>query len=184
VRIYFKRENQVVLYMVECRFNDPARESAWNDWYGGERLGELLAVPGFLTSQRFIALTRPGNYYLTVHSLESMMAFQTPEYKAMGGGAFKGFQGCITDWVRRFFNGVEVAPSITPNDRLVITDAPPEALKGCPVPFVWMDPIEEKDKSRVRGLAKISLSEAEDLLPQKRWPLDVYSPMINQRLST
>ena len=57
-----------MLYMAECRFTDPAQEEAWNAWYGGPRLDELLSVPGFLTSQRFKAVTPADSPYLAIHT--------------------------------------------------------------------------------------------------------------------
>lgn len=174
-------EEPRLLYMVECRFNDPAREAAWNHWYGGERLGELLAVPGFLTSQRFIAATRPGNYYLTVHSIRSMEVFQSPAYLAMGGGAFKGYQGCITDWVRRFFSGLELAPRIAMDERLVVCDAGRAAVAGSGVAFAWMRPVGENDKGGERGVARIPAATADAQIWAKHWPIDIYSPMAEQR---
>lgn len=174
-----------MLYMVECRFTDPAREAAWNAWYGGERLGELLAVPGFLTSQRFISLTHAGNYYLTVHSIRDMAVFQCPEYKAMGGGAFKGYQDCITDWTRRFFTGVNVAPAVTETERLAVADAPRAAYAGCAVPLTWMQPVNQPgrapDGGGERGMAIIDAPLADTLLNGKRHPLAIYQPMRLQR---
>lgn len=176
-----------MLYMVECRFTDPAREAAWNEWYGGERLGELLAVPGFLTSQRFLSRTHAGNYYLTVHSIRDMAVFQCAEYKAMGGGAFKGYQDCITDWTRRFFTGVDVAPAVTLNERLVVADASRAAYLGCDVPLIWMQPTSQPgrapDAGGERGIAKISAQRAEAWLKDKRFPLAIYQPMQLQRTS-
>lgn len=45
-----------MIYMVECAFTDPARETAWNDYYSDEKLANLLALPGFRASQRFRAI--------------------------------------------------------------------------------------------------------------------------------
>lgn len=170
-----------MLYMVECRFNDPAREAQWNQWYGGERLGELLAVPGFLTSQRFIAATRPGNYYLTVHSIGDMDVFQCPAYKAMGGGAFKGYQGCITDWVRRFFSGLELAPRVAMNERLAVCDAGRAAVVDSGVAFAWMQPVGENDQGGERGVARLNATETDALIQAERWPIDIYIPLAEQR---
>ena len=176
-----------MLYMVECRFNDPAREAAWNEWYGGERLGELLAVPGFLTSQRFILLTDSGNYYLTVHSIRSMEVFQCPEYKAMGGGAFKGYQDCITDWVRRFFTGVDVAPAVSMDERLVVADAGRDVVAGCGVSFTWMQPVNQPgrapDTGGERGLACVGAAQADALQRQRPYRPAIYQPMQLQRTS-
>jgi len=111
-----------MLYIVECRFTDPARERAWNEWYSGRRIGELLAVPGFNTSQRFRSAVRPA-VYLAVHSITSLDVFATAEYKAMGGGAFQGYQDCIADWHRTFYHGMERAPAVPLGDYLGLRSA-------------------------------------------------------------
>ena len=58
-----------MIYIVECAFTDPAREAAWNEFYSGEKLDTLLALPGFRASQRFRALTDVPAPYLAVHSI-------------------------------------------------------------------------------------------------------------------
>ena len=39
-----------MIYMVECAFTDPARETAWNAFYSAEKLATLLSLPGFRAS--------------------------------------------------------------------------------------------------------------------------------------
>ena len=46
-----------MIYTVECAFTDPSREAEWNRHYSGEKLDNLLRLPGWRTSQRFRALT-------------------------------------------------------------------------------------------------------------------------------
>ena len=58
-----------MIYMVECAFTDPARETAWNDYYSDEKLANLLALPGFRASQRFRAINHTPAPYLAVHSV-------------------------------------------------------------------------------------------------------------------
>ena len=177
-------QSGVVLYMVECRFTDAAREQQWNDWYSGKRLDELLAVPGFLASQRFLASTRPGRYYLALHSLASLGAFQTPEYKAMGGGGFQGYQGCITDWLRRFFNSPRIAPAVAGSERLVVTDASAGDVTGCGVNFTWVQPADANDRRGPRGFACVDAELGDRLAADRRFALDVYEPMIERRYGT
>jgi hypothetical protein len=173
-----------MLYMVECRFNDPAREDGWNEWYSGKRLGELLAVPGFLASQRLLALTRPGRYYLALHSIGSLEVFQRPEYKAMGGGGFQGYQGCITDWVRRFFTGMDMAPAIASGERLVVADAGEASVVGSGLDFTWVRPVGDDDRGGPRGLAVVDAATGARLVAEGRHPLDVYEPMVPRRSGT
>jgi len=173
-----------MLYMVECRFTDPAREEAWNAWYSGPRLDELLSVPGFLASQRLIALTRPGRYYLAVHSIDSLGVFQRPRYKAIGGGAFQGYQDCITDWVRRFFDGMAMAPAVGADERLVVADGGPQSVEGSAVSFAWVTPAGENDRGGPRGLAVVDAATGARLVAARRHAVDVYQPMIECREGT
>lgn len=170
-----------MLYMVECRFSDAAREQAWNDWYSGERLGELLAVPGFRASQRFAALTRPATCYLAVHSIESLRVFEAPEYKAMGGGAFKGYQACITDWKRQFFEGIEIAPAVSPDERLVVADGQPGCEHGSGITLHWMREARAEQAPRERGIAVVAARDIDVPALHRAYGFDVYRPITSQR---
>src|SRR5687768_10843572 len=100
-----------MLYIVECGFADPAREAAWNAWYSGPKLSELLAVPGFLSAQRFRALDSNPAPYLNVTSIASPELFTTPAYRNNGGGRFGDWEpALIIDWSRRLFTGITEMP--------------------------------------------------------------------------
>ena len=48
---------------------DPPHEDAFNRWYNEEHIGRLLAIPGFLSAARFVAL-RGAPKYLAMYELE------------------------------------------------------------------------------------------------------------------
>jgi len=48
---------------------DPVYEDEFNRWYNEEHIGRLLAVPGFLSAGRYVAL-RGGPKYLAMYELE------------------------------------------------------------------------------------------------------------------
>jgi len=48
---------------------DPAHEDAFNRWYNEEHIGRLLAIPGFLSAARYVAL-RGAPKYLAMYELE------------------------------------------------------------------------------------------------------------------
>lgn len=171
----------MVLYMVECRFSDPVREQAWNDWYSGERLDELLSVPGFVGSQRHRALGRSPARYLAVHQIDGMEVFDSLAYQAIGGGGFLGYQDCITDWVRRFFKGTGDLARTAPDEVLLLTDAPAEQVTGCGAEFAW---IREVNTGARRGLARVGPAQARELVGQGIWPIDAYVPLIAWRPGT
>jgi antibiotic biosynthesis monooxygenase (ABM) superfamily enzyme len=49
---------------------DPEYEADYNRWYDEEHIGELLAVPGFLSAGRYVAL-RGGPKYLALYELDA-----------------------------------------------------------------------------------------------------------------
>jgi len=118
-----------MLYMVECDFEDPAQEIAWNDWYSGQKLAELLMNTGFTATQRFRAITPRKAAYIAIHSIESADVFTHPAYKAGGHGRFGDWDpALITNWSRRLFEGVAESPPVGPGELLLIADG------GAPLP--------------------------------------------------
>ena len=56
-------------------------EEEFNAWYDEEHLAERLAIPGFLSAQRWVADVAPGGgKYLTSDELESAAVLSSPEY--------------------------------------------------------------------------------------------------------
>jgi hypothetical protein len=51
-------------------------------WYVEEHIPMLLAVPGWRRSRRYRLASGDGPRYLSLHEIESVAAFDTPEYKA------------------------------------------------------------------------------------------------------
>jgi len=103
-----------VAYVVRCNFNDPAKETAWNDWYSGPKLKQMLDKPHFLTGQRFYRSSGAGRDYLAFWTLASADAFTTPEYTNDWG--FFEWRPYIIDWSRDLFaaegGGSVVAPHL------------------------------------------------------------------------
>lgn len=88
-------------YVVRCNFNDPTREQAWNDWYSGPKLKQMLDKPYFLTTRRYRRVNGSGRDYLAFWTLVSAQAFETPEYKNDWG--FFEWRPYIVDWSRDLF---------------------------------------------------------------------------------
>lgn len=88
-------------YIVRCNFNQPDREEAWNAWYGGPKLKQMLDKPHFLSVQRFLRRAGAGRNYVAYWILASEQAFETPEYKNDWG--FFEWRPYIVDWSRDLF---------------------------------------------------------------------------------
>lgn len=93
------------VYIVRCRFTEPAREQAWNDWYSGPKIKQMLAQPHFLTCQRFRKSAGAGRDYLALWTLQSPQALNTPQYVSQWG--FAEWEPYVTDWSRDLFDAGE-----------------------------------------------------------------------------
>lgn len=93
-------------YIVRCNFSDPAKEQAWNDWYSGPKIGQMLAKPYFRSTQRFRLTSGSGRNYLALWILESPEAFKTKEYTSDWG--FFEWRPYIIDWSRDLFSGDDI----------------------------------------------------------------------------
>ena len=91
------------VYIVRCNFTDPAREQAWNDWYSGPKIAQMLAKPHFRTCQRFRRTAGRGRTYLALWTLQSPEAFNTTAYRTDWG--FFDWEPYIADWSRDLFDG-------------------------------------------------------------------------------
>ena len=91
------------VYIVRCNFTQPEKEQAWNDWYSGPKITQMLAKPHFRTCQRFRLASGRGRNYLTLWTLLSPEAFKTAQYTSDWG--FFQWTSYVTDWSRDLFDG-------------------------------------------------------------------------------
>ncbi len=93
----------VFVYIVRCNFSDPAKEPAWNAWYGGPKIAQMLSLPHFRTCQRFHRIHGVGRDYLALWTMLKPEAMTSPEYRAQWG--FSEWTSYIIDWSRDLFDG-------------------------------------------------------------------------------
>lgn len=153
-------------YIVRCNFNEPAKEQAWNAWYSGPKIAQMLRKPHFLTCQRFRRIAGAGRDYLALWTLASPDAFRTQEYTTDWG--FFEWAPHITDWSRDLFDGgatPEQAFGVPPQGALHIAS------------FDGMSPDEA-------GAARAAIAQAQ---PEMIWlpviGLDRHTPLIGLRTS-
>lgn len=111
-----------LVYIVRCNFTEPAKEQAWNDWYSGPKIAQMLAKPHFRTCQRFRRTSGTGRNYLALWTLQSPDAFTTAEYRADWG--FFDWSPYIVDWSRDLFDGGDspgVVFAVPPGGSLLVT---------------------------------------------------------------
>jgi hypothetical protein len=93
----------VFVYIVRCNFTEPAKEQAWNDWYSGTKIEQMLRNPQFCTCQRFRRASGHGRDYLALWIMQSPDALKTPQYLSQWG--FSEWTPLVTDWSRDLFDG-------------------------------------------------------------------------------
>jgi hypothetical protein len=93
----------VFVYIVRCNFSNPDKEQAWNEWYSGPKIAQVLAKPLFRACQRFRLASGEGRTYFTLWTIQSPDAFETPEYKSDWG--FFEWEPYVTHWSRDVFDG-------------------------------------------------------------------------------
>jgi hypothetical protein len=99
-----------LVYVVRCNFKRADLEAAWNEWYSGPKLKQMLAKPMFLSGQRFGAdALDTRRKYLAVWTVGSPEAFQTPEYRNDWG--FFEWARHIGDWSRDLYKAEGADPA-------------------------------------------------------------------------
>jgi hypothetical protein len=152
-------------YIVRCNFTAPDREQAWNDWYSGPKIVQMLRKPLFRSCQRFRKADGTGRDYLALWTLQSPDALKTPEYLSQWG--FSEWTPLITDWSRDLFDGGD-APEQT-------FAVPPEGA----LHVVSFDGVGADD-------AKAASTAVAKALPDMMWlpiaGLDRHTPMMGLRV--
>ena len=93
----------VFVYIVRCNFTEPSKEQAWNDWYSGPKIEQMLRNPYFRTCQRFRRALGRGRDYLAFWTMLTPDALKTPQYLSQWG--FSEWTPLVTDWSRDLFDG-------------------------------------------------------------------------------
>lgn len=172
-----------MIYIVECAFTEPAREAAWNEFYSGDKLTTLLALPGFRASQRFRAISDTPAPYLAVHSIRDAAVLDQTVYRDVGGGTFSGWDDLVTNWDRNLFKGMEAADEVSSEECLVMLDDPENAHRAPEASFVWLDIAGLDRTTQRRGLAIVSRATGETLASDNGDILRVFAPISPRRVS-
>ena len=90
------------VYLVRCNFTAPEKEAAWNAWYSGPKIKQMLAQPYFLSCQRFRRSAGTGRDYLALWVVESPEALTTRQYVSQWG--FAEWERDVTAWSRDLFD--------------------------------------------------------------------------------
>lgn len=172
-----------MLYMVDCNISDPQVEAEWNAYYSERKLDEVLAVPGFRTSQRFKAVKPSASPYLAIHTVDSLDVLTGNAYRAGGGGFFDPrFHPYIVNWHRNLFSGLERAPAIAEDELLAVADEAREVLDKAGVGLTWLTIVGLDRTVPYRGIARVTQAKGKCLAQDYDGVVRLYRPLLAQRV--
>jgi len=169
--------------MVECRFSNPDHEQAWNDYYTTRKLAEVLAVPGFRTSQRYRRKDGTTAAYIAIHTVDNLEVLTGGAYSAGGGGSFDpSFQPFITDWRRTLFAGLDEAPAVRLDQRLLVVDGSEPAGLPAGVHLTWLTIAGLDTSVNRRGLAVLDSELSREVeMGGAAGKVRIFTPIMEQR---
>lgn len=171
-----------MIYTVECAFTDPAREDEWNEHYSGEKLDNLLRLPGWRTSQRLRALTPIDAPYFAMHTLRDAGVLGG-QYTSVGGGVFGGWEDKISDWHRNLFAGIDTAPEVKADECLVVATDPTAAFRFPALSFRWMDACGLDRTVAMLGIAIVDRAAGDSLARDFADVIRVYEPIMPRKVT-
>ena len=93
----------VVAYIVRCNFTEPAQEDAWNAWYSGPKIAQMLAKPHSARASAFAAQWAPAAITSRCGRSRRQKGWRRRRYRAQWG--FREWEAYVTDWSRDLFDG-------------------------------------------------------------------------------
>lgn len=173
-----------MLYMVDVDFAQAALQAEWDAWYM-QHIEVLLAVPGVRTAQRFKCLTQCPSPYLTIYSVDSAQVFESGGYRTRGGRGSTGkWQPLMTNWHRNLFDGVAIAPAVSEEMHLLVTESQPNEIAGCGCDFSWLENAGLDRTVPRRGIAVVSAANAGGITEKARGRVRAYWPLTPQLLAS
>ena len=169
--------------MVDVDFAQAALQAEWDAWYR-QHIEVLLAVPGISTAQRFKCLTRCPSPYLTIYSVDSARVFESAGYRERGGRGSTGkWQPLMTHWLRNLFEGLTMAPAVSEEARLLVTESQPHEIAACGCEFSWLANAGLDRTVPWRGIAVVSDASAGRITAKAMGQVRAYQPLTPQMLA-
>lgn len=144
-----------MILMSQNSLLDERHEAALADWYV-EHLRNMSSVPGIFSAQRFTTTTPGFPRSVALYSVVSEQAFDNDFYRGIRGfGAMKPLID-ERDHHVDLFEGLDAAPVVGDDERLLLTDrkALGDAIAG--VPFTWLKCVARDFSTPYRGIAVLA----------------------------
>lgn len=176
-----------MIYTVEEALQKGESEEVWNRWSSEMKpIPLLLAVPGFLTAQRFKGLGVDPAPSLAIYSLESGDVLTSEPYLRGARGGNLGtpsWKAKLSFWHRNLFSGLDRAPPVALDARLLVQESATPDVVVDSVKFIWLTAAGLDRTTPCRGLAVVEKAAAQRYLDAPRAGLTVYAPLAAQAVS-
>jgi len=172
-----------MLYIVDMNFAQAALHVEWDAWYM-QHMETLLSVPGVRTAQRFKCLTKYPSPYLAIYSVDTAQVFESAGYRERGGRGSTGkWQPLMTNWHRNLFDGLTIAPAVSEQARLLVTESQPQETADCGCEFLWLRNVGLDRTVPCRGISVVSAANAGKITEKAMGQVRAYRPLTPQILA-
>jgi hypothetical protein len=171
----------MTLYMVEMDMPHRDRLAEWHDWYK-HHLERLIAIPGFLTAQRFGADGSTASPYLAVYTVANADVLTSAAYRAKAGPTSTGhWQSLMTNWHRNVVEGLDQLPEIPHDSWLALMDRKTQAAPPIPNEFAVLRPVALDRSFIERGLLVGGAGTKPPSMQENAdWSLRTFRPLSTQ----
>lgn len=143
-----------MIFNSQSGITDNSRAADWDAWYL-DHLRIMATVPGVSSAQRFKTDTPGASPSLAIYSVTSADVFKDPYYLSVRG---MGEWLALIDkryYKRNLFSGLDHAPMVADNQRMLVADRERAEGKIAGVDFTWLK-CEGIDRSTpYRGIAVV-----------------------------
>lgn len=173
-----------MIYMVACRFTDSgnaARIAQWNEHYNGEKLRDLLSMDGVEAVQRFHCVHETMSPYIALHTVPDEALAE--HGLSTGSEGFSAWESSMARCSGELFGGLDAAPTVAPDDYLLLTEDEGTAAALTGIDFVWLEAAGPGCNVEKRALAIVGREDGDDLAAFRPAALRMYKPLQPQKLS-
>ena len=172
-----------MIYTVEQALTVGQPDEVWDRWSSEMKpVGKLLAVPGFNTAQRFKGLALDPAPSLALYSIDSADVLQSRFYLdgASGGKRNLKWGKHLSYWYRNLFTGLDQAPAVHENSRLLVIDRPEPDVVIDGLSITWLSAVGLDRTTPYRGLVIVDKSLADYYLSTPLAHVHVFAPRMAQ----
>ncbi len=141
-----------MIYMVEIDFPHPDRQAEFEAWYESH-LQRIVAVPGFISAQRFKSTGPAASSNLAIYALESGDVLTSAPYRAKFGPESVGvLRPLFTNWYRNLLSGMTNVPEVARDGWIAVLDRLTETAPALERGYTPLKPVGLDRSIIERGL--------------------------------